>query len=198
MVDKGFKRLGPLQVHSLGIEAFLKLTADKSLRLVNAIELLCEKQMSSEAIPLVRTLIENAINMRWVMNKESGERAELYFRTMNGVVKQMRFPRSWTNVKLNERMNEVGLARGLFYDVIVKYTYEHAHAGSASLDWGVLRNQPASEHWMGTLEIYKCCATMLGHTLQALEARFTGYFADYPLVFTRILPPDMEDEPGAI
>lgn len=173
LIDDGFDRLGrSINSPSLLDRYFLAATY-KAVRFCDSILILCKEGMTDEALPILRSLIEHSINMRWIAHKDSKERLKQYMNDLG----EKGFGAPWTNTNLVDRMKEVGFKSRDYFDFCVKLTYSYAHVNASSLRWGEVINHPqlSKEKWSPDA-LYVAVAQMLGHVLKALDTHFTGNF----------------------
>lgn len=164
------------------LERYLITAADKSIKFSEAIICLCEHNYANESIPILRSLIEHSINMRWITTKEPEKRAKEY---MNNDDIKKGFGRPWTNLKLDQRMIEVGFKDKDYFDFCVKYTYSHAHVNASSLDWGITIKEIKNDRWIGE-PLFATAIQMLGHTMKALNSHYKDKFKDYNKIWNQI------------
>lgn len=122
--------------------------------------------MSDETIPILRSLIENSINFRWIVNKDTRKRLSDY---LDDLVKPG-FGEKWACLDLYSRMKELGFQRS-YYDFVVRYTYSHSHGNAKSIfSIHHIEQKPFDEE-----SICAVVAQMLGHILRGLEKIYKEY-----------------------
>ena len=78
-IDQGFDTFQrQLQIKDQ-IGGFLVLCTLRAARLSDAIVHLYKAGFTDESLPILRSLIETAVNMRWIMNKNTEERLKQYY-----------------------------------------------------------------------------------------------------------------------
>jgi len=165
------------------LDRYLLAATYKTIRFCEAITVLCENGLTDEALSVLRSFIENTINMRWIINKDSDKRLKQYLNDLG----DKGFGAPWTDVNLHDRMYEIGFKDKTYFDFCVKLTYSHAHANASSLRWNEVFDDPrlSKEKWTpGSL--YVVVAQMLGHVLKALDSHFTGNFKGYDDIWNQI------------
>lgn len=155
----------------------------KAVRFSDAISVLCENRMTDEALPILRSLIEHSINMRWIADKDSGKRLKAYMNDLG----EKGFGAPWTETKLDKRMEDVGFGSRDYYEYCVKVTYSYAHVNASSLMWGEVFDHPqlSKERWSSDA-LYQVNAQMLGHVLKALNTHFVGHFDFYNAIWKQV------------
>ena len=78
-IDQGFDAFNREMPREDRIGGFLVFCMIRAVRLSNAIIHLCKADFTDESLPILRSLIETAVNMRWIMNKDTEERLEQYY-----------------------------------------------------------------------------------------------------------------------
>ncbi|MHC1717006.1 MAG: DUF5677 domain-containing protein [Candidatus Dojkabacteria bacterium] len=149
-----------------------------SFHIASAIILLCRNGFSQEAMILLRSLIENTVNLKWILNKEKEERIGLYFHD----IKEEGFGAGWTEGKnLEMRMSELGFKRE-YYDKVVKVTHSFSHVNAESLDWSSVKSGYPR---IGEEAILAVVYQMLGHVLEVLNKNISEKFS-YKEVFEEL------------
>lgn len=182
-IDDGFDKMGKtLNSPSLLDRYFLAATY-KAVRFSDSISVLCKRGMTDEALPILRSLIEHSINMRWIAHKDSKQRLKQYMDDLG----EKGFGIPWTNINLIDRMKEVGFNNRDYFDFCVKVTYSYAHVNASSLRWGEVIDHPqlSKEKWSPDA-LYVVIAQMLGHVLKALDIHFTGNFKGHDDIWKQI------------
>lgn len=182
-IDDGFDKLGRTINNPSILDRYLLAATYKAVRFCESISILCKNGMTDEALPILRSLIEHSMNMRWIANKDSKIRLKQY---MNDLGKKG-FGAPWTNKNLVERMEEVGFKSRDYFDFCVKLTYSYAHVNASSLKWDEVFDDPrlSKEKWSPD-SLYVVVAQMLGHVLKALDTHFTGKFSGYDDIWKQI------------
>lgn len=191
-IEDGFNKMGMNIKNPSLIDRYLIAATYKIRRFSDAIILLSERGLTDEAIPILRSLIEHSINMRWIMNNNTKSRLKDYMNDLG----EKGFGSSWTNVSLVDRMKEVGFNDRDYYDFCVKVTYSYSHVNSSSLNWFEVINHPSlnEERWSANAN-YVVIAQMLGHVMKALDTKFIGYFKNYDYIWNKIkVDPDVRNK----
>ena len=148
------------------LDQYIIAAANKSLVSFHAIVVLCKNKLNEESFPILRSMIENSINFRWILNKNTQARFSNYFDDLS----KTGFGEKWTEIDFYSRMSELGFPR-TYYDFVVKYTYSHSHANAKS----VFRLQDVEREPFSEDAIYAVIAQMLGHILKGLEEIYKEY-----------------------
>jgi len=180
-IDKGFDRL-ERKVAKRPIEIFLVTSTIRAIRLTDAIIELCKRNFTDESLPILRSLIETAVNMRWIMNAGAERRLEDYFFQLG---EGNWFGGYWADRKLFDRMSEIGFSRR-YYDWVVKFCHDYTHGNARSLPYGLIIPEAKRKEPMSPEAIYVIVAQMLGHVLKALDDHWSGKFSSYQKIWKEI------------
>lgn len=142
-----------------------------SFHIAGAILLLCHNNFNQEATILLRSLIENTINLKWILNKNTNDRIKSYFRDIS----ETGLGSEWTPVNLKDRMLEVGFHEK-YYTMVVKITHAFSHTNAESLDWTNIKPDYPLFSEEGILSI---AYQMLGHIIEVLHNEISKEFAFY-------------------
>lgn len=183
IIDDGFDKMGRGIKNPSVLDRYLVAATYKVIRFCEAISVLCENGSTDEALPILRSLIEHSVNMRWIINKDSNKRLKEY---MNDLGKKG-FGAQWTSINLYDRMREIGFNNKDYFDYCVKVTYSYAHVNSSSLIWGEVFADPrlSAERWSPDA-LYIVVAQMLGHVIKTLDTHFVGNFKGYNDIWNQI------------
>jgi len=129
-------------------------------------------------------------NLGWTKGKELKGRYTYSKAIFEGisVEKRINFGKKWTDVPLNERMDEIGFPNKDYYDLIVKVTYTYAHVNSLSLLSEINKTSDVkrTKDQFSSQAIYSVTAQMLGHVLKALNIYFKDFFNYYEEIWKQI------------
>lgn len=147
------------------MENYLLASTRKALYLIRATTLLCKNDMSPEAMPVLRTLLELSVNMRWIVQDRTHQRLSDYLADK----RKSSFGTAWTEITMYDRMDQIGFGRA-YYDLVTKVTYSYSHANAKSLEWKINpSNEPRA--FAGDI-LFSVLAQMLGHVVAALNSYF--------------------------
>jgi len=166
------------------IGLFLVLSTIRAVRLSDAIVHLSKASFTSESLPTLRSLIETAVNMRWIMNKDTEKRLKEYYANLD---KNKWFGDRWTTMNLKDRMKEIDSKdkSELYYDLVVKFCHDYIHGSAGTLPYRHLIPK-VSETFMSADVIYTITSQMLGHVLKALNEYWPGKFNSYKVIWKTI------------
>jgi len=150
-----------------------------SFHITGAILLLCENNFNQEATILLRSLIENTINLKWILHEDSDNRIRNYFRDIS----DKGFGSKWAGDKnnLKKRLLDVGLTEE-YYNKVVKITHSFSHTNAESLDW---RNLKPDFPLFSDEAILSVTYQMLGHTIEILNEYISQEFSYYKEIFEK-------------
>ncbi|GAG80132.1 unnamed protein product [marine sediment metagenome] len=151
-INEGFANMGGKIEGPTMLDRYVLASAIKTIRFSNAIIRLCEEDFSKESLPILRSLIEHSINMRWIMAKDTERRLKQYLHDLE----EKSLGKSWTNVDLLTRMSNIGFKNRDYYDFVVKYTYSYAHVNPLfySIMFGTLNTYAELSKSLFNLAIY--------------------------------------------
>ncbi len=184
-IDQGFDTFGrELQIKDQ-IAGFLVLCTFRATGLSDAIIHLCKAGFTDESLPILRSLIETAVNMRWIMNKDTKERLRQYYANLD---KNKWYGEPWTSVNLRERMKQIGFKGKLeeYYDLVVKFCHDYTHGGARTLPHHRLIPKASKKTLMSADAIYAITSQMVGHVLKALNEHWPGKFDSYKVIWKAI------------
>lgn len=189
-INKGSANMGGKieNVRMLDLDHYMVASTFKAIRLTEAIVKLCEADFTEESLPILRSLIEHTINMRWIMAKDTEKRLQQYLRDWD----KKRFGERWTNINLADRMSEIGFKDRNYFDFVVKYTYSYAHVNASTLDWEKVMYKKRRYKKRSPQYIYSIVAQMLGHVLFALNTKYKGKFNYYREIWSHIKGSDKD------
>ena len=182
-IIQGFDLMGNSIENPTILDRYFIAAAHKAINLLDSITVLCEAGLTDESIIILRSLIEHSFNMRWIAHSNSDERLKNYMDDLG----EKGFGVSWTQVRLDKKMEEIGFKNRDYYDFCVKLTYSYSHVNAASLDWSlVFDDQRFTGDRSSADALYQVVAQMMGHVLFALNTQFKGKFDGYNKVWSEI------------
>lgn len=176
LIDAGFDQMDRKIENASLLDRYLVAASMKAVRLADTILFLGDHGVTDEAFPVLRSLVEHAINMRWITEDDTKQRLKMYM----GDLGKTGFGNLWASKSLDKRMEDVGFGDRDYYDFCVKLTYSYAHVNATSLRWGEVFSDPRlSKNRWSPDSLYSVVAQMLGHIMKALESRYKGHFDGY-------------------
>lgn len=181
-IENSFNEIGSEIKNPTMIDMYLKVATSKAMRFIDAIIFLCKKNFVNESLPILRSLIEHSINMRWIMEKDTNNRLKDYLSDFS----KNKLGERWTNTDLLKRMEEIGFKKNRdYYDFVVRHTYSFAHVNASSLDWHEVISELSKDR-MSPNAIYSIVAQMLGHIVKALSIHYGDSFNFYNAIWDKI------------
>ncbi|MEK7234531.1 MAG: DUF5677 domain-containing protein [Elusimicrobiota bacterium] len=169
-VDAGFSRVGRRLSASDPVDRALMIMAARVIAQANAIMVLSERGLANEALPILRGLAEVCLTMRWIAEKDLGERAVaalLEFQDTD-------WETHWPSARLRERAEAYSVP-GEALEVVLGSAVDFACGSALGLPWGhVFAEATRSGRRAG--EVLPATAVFLGHALKALDGRWPGEF----------------------
>jgi hypothetical protein len=183
LIDSGFDQMDRKIENASLLDRYLVAASTKAVRLADTILFLGDHGVTDEAFPVLRSLVEHSINMRWITEDDTKQRLKLYMSDLG----KIGFGNSWASKSLDKRMEDVGFGNRDYYDFCVKLTYSYAHVNATSLRWGeVFSDSRLSKNRWSPDSLYSVVTQMLGHVMKALESRYKGHFGGYNSLWQKI------------
>mgnify|MGYP001589682967 CR=1 FL=1 len=162
-IDHGFSRVGRALKVEDPVDRALAGLAGRTIAIGNAIALLCGRQHANEALPLLRSLLEISVSMRWIADKDRPARAEEF-------LKETIAPR-WdsflSDERLLARMKALGYPAEL-EDLARASCREHLKANAQGIPWGHVFEQDKCAGRSGE-EVARAAAGAMAHAVTALH-----------------------------
>lgn len=187
-IDQGFDTFGRELQTKDQIGGFLVLCTFRAAGLSDAIVHLCKADFTDESLPILRSLIETAVNMRWIMSKDTQKRQERLKQYYANLAEDKWYGEPWTSVNLRDRMKEIGFKGKLeaYYDLVVKFCHDYTHGGARILPHRRLISKASKKTLMSAGAIYAITSQMLGHVSRALNDHWPGKFDSYKIIWKAI------------
>lgn len=167
VIDNGFSRVGRELDGRSAADRALMLLAARAVSAANALILLATNSHANEALPVLRSLIDLALNARWIAAADSDARAEAFLAERE----TDDWGRAWDGSALASRARAAGLPEGL---ALAAPYGAHLHANAQGLPWGHVLGE--ARPGVGAEELLGAAAAAMGHVVTALEARWPGNF----------------------
>lgn len=165
------------QILYLGIRRFISHA--------EAIILLCKKKYTTEALMVLRAILELVVNMRWVLEDTSKNNLKIFlehseYEFQNGMPKMGEY---WTDKNLLTRMTDIGFDE-TYYKMVVKKLHEEIHGNPSR----IARSYGKSLSAMNAESIYSIASQFAGQLMKVANFVFNGknYFIDHNKIFTQI------------
>jgi hypothetical protein len=171
-INLGFGEMGNRVNNPTELDVFLFAGARRALSFASAITLLCQSGYTEEAAILTRSLIELAVNMRWIQFADTDKRLEAFFHDF----KKRKVGEAWAK-DLRKRMIEIGMHE-YYYNWTIKFLSGIVHTNASSLVYdGVLVEAAGSK--LSESAVLVLAVQMMGHVLYALNERYPNHFSGY-------------------
>lgn len=169
-IDAGFSRVGrALGKDDVAARALMTLAA-RAVAKANALALLAVNSHANEALPILRSLLETAVQMRWIAGGSSRERAA-------EVLEERRtadWGSLWQEGTLRRRADALGVVDATF-ERVLSSCREHLHANAAGLPWGHLYADK-DDGGVSPEDLLRATAAVMGHVVKALDEKWPGSF----------------------
>lgn len=169
-IDNGFSQVGKGLRSEDPAHRALMLLASRAVAVSNALMLLSMNNHANEGLPLLRSLLQLAVEARWISEKDSRARAEDFFARH----KDAEWDRIWSGADLRRRMRELGFQRDLEERALMS-CYDHVHANAQGLPWGHVFQENAGKGVSGE-EALRAAGAIMGHVVKALDLHWPEKF----------------------
>ena len=159
VIDNGFSRVGKNLDVADPVDRALMLLASRAVAIGNALVLLAQHSLANEALPLLRSLLEIAAAIRWIVQDDSARRARTFLDESRGA----EWDNLWNTGRLKERMRELGFPRRL-EERSAMFCYDHLHGNAQGLPWGHVFKENG-EAGITAEELLKIAAFLSGHVV---------------------------------
>jgi hypothetical protein len=170
VIDRGFSRLGPeLKAEDDAARALMLLSC-RSVAVANALMVLVQHNHANEALPLLRSLLELVVGMRWIAAADSAARAQ-------GFLEEYARPQwdgIWSDRRLKERCAAVGFPDAV-RERIQGWCREHQWGNSSGLPWAHVFAAPQPPDAPAS-EVLETAGTLMGEAVAALERHWPERF----------------------
>lgn len=170
-IDNGLCRVGPGLKPEVKMDALLTGGASRSLALVDAVVELCRRDHPTEALVVLRQLVETIVSMRWaVVQEESEGRAGEVLKAWEGA----HWDSLWSEGRLKARAQEASISEA---DVegILSHAVDFVRGNSTGAPWSHIfkeNQRPAAE----TRAVLLLAVRWMGHCIRALDIRWPESF----------------------
>jgi hypothetical protein len=178
-IDTGFSQVGKSLKSGDEVAKALMILAARAVAKANALALLAEHSHANEALPILRSLLETAVQMRWISAKDSARRAG----DVLGEREKATWQEIWDDARVKVRAQELG-----FWDErlsrVLSSCREHLHANAAGLPWGHLYAE--KDGGVPPDEVLRATAALMGHAVKALDETWPGKFPGAEEMWRRV------------
>jgi hypothetical protein len=171
-IDHGFSQVGKRLKAEDPAQRALMMLASRAVAVSNALMILAMNNHANEGLPLLRSLLQLAVEARWIAEKDSAERAREFFDHQ----KEADWERLWSRGRLLERMKHLGFHKSLEERALMS-CYDHLHANAQGLPWGHVFAENAQKGVSGD-ETLRAASAIMGHVIKALDLHWPGMFPD--------------------
>jgi hypothetical protein len=169
-MDAGFSRVGRKLSSSDPADRAMMIMAARAIAQANAVMALSERGLANEALPILRGIAEICLMMRWIAEKDSGERAAKALLELQ----DPDWETHWPSARLRERAETCSVP-GNVLEVVLGSAADFARGSAQGLPWGHVFAE-ATRPGRRAEEVLPATALFLGHALKALDSRWPGEF----------------------
>jgi hypothetical protein len=169
-IDNGFSRVGKRLDPANASQRALMLLASRAVAIGNALVVLAQQSLANEALPLLRSLLEISVTMRWIAAADGDRRAQEALEEGQ----KSDWAGLWQTSRLRQRMREYGFPENL-QERVQMFCYDHLHGNAQGLPWGHVFEDNKNPG-ISADELLKIAAFASGHVVKALEVRWPGQF----------------------
>ncbi len=171
-IDNGFSQVGRRLSSTDVTQRALMMLASRCVAVSNALMLLALNNHANEGLPLLRSLLQLAVEMRWIAEKDGEKRAREFFEHH----RDADWDRLWSTPRLRERMKHLGFQSALEERALMS-CYDHLHANAQGLPWGHVFAGNA-EKGVSSEEALRAACGIMGHVIKALDLHWPGMFPE--------------------
>lgn len=165
-IDHGFSKVGRKLKADDPVERVLSGLAGRAIAMGNAVSLLCGRQHANEALPLLRSLLEISVRMRWIAETESTARAQEYIKEAG----DPRWDSFLSEERLRARMGELGYSDAL-KAMTQTLCLEHLRANALGIPWGHVFEENKHSGRSGE-DVTRAAGEAMAHVVMALHKRW--------------------------
>lgn len=169
-IDNGFSQVGKRLAADDPAHRALMLLASRAVAVSNALMLLSMHHHANESLPLLRSLLQLAVESRWIAAADSKARAEDFFKRH----KDVEWDHIFESRQLRAKMKELGFQPQLEERALAT-VHHHVHANAQGLPWGHVFAQHAAPGVTGE-DALKAAAALMGHVVKALDLHWPEKF----------------------
>jgi hypothetical protein len=169
-IDNGFSQVGKRLSADDPAHRALMLLASRAVAVSNALMVLSMQNHANEGLPLLRSLLQLAVEARWIAEKDSAARAADLFERH----KDAEWDRIWSSAQLRERMKHLGFQKALEESALMS-CYDHLHGNAQGLPWGHVFAAHARPGVSGE-DALRAAAAIMGHVVKALDLHWPEKF----------------------
>lgn len=173
VIDNGLCRVGPRLSAASAVEGLLAGGSSRVIALSGAVVQLCRHDHPTEALPILRQLVETAAGMAWAVRR--GEDAA---RELLGEARAGSWDSIWRSARARARAGEAGLPLADF-DAVEAAAAEFLLGGRCVAPWSHLFPENARPGAQ-TVVVLERAVRWMGHALRALDERWPGTFPGEP------------------
>lgn len=169
-VDNGFSQVGRTLKSEDATARVLMLLASRSIAVANAVIVLAQHHHANEGMPLLRSLYELSVWMRWISKSDAEARAKDFL----DEYKDPDWEKLWPTERLQNRMAALGFPHEVQERALLS-AYDHLYGNALGLPWGHVFKD--NTHKGLTPEEYLgAAAYLMGHVVKSLDLTWPGKF----------------------
>ena len=170
VIDRGFSRVGPELSAQDDVARALMLLGCRSVAMANALMVLAQHNHANEALPLLRSLLELSVHMRWIAASDCEVRAKEFLREHD----RPQWDGLWAGRRLDERCAALGFPAEVRAKVQL-WCREHLWGNAAGLPWAHVFTSPQPRN-AAAADVLEAAAQLMAEVVAALERRWPGRF----------------------
>jgi hypothetical protein len=169
-IDAGFSRVGRKLAKDDVTAGALMVLAARAVANANALAILAEHKHANESLPILRSLLETAVQMRWIVRADSAKRASEVLEERG----KADWEDVWQETRVKSRAKELGFWDATF-ERVLSSCREHLNANAAGLPWGhVFAGK--DDGGVSADEVLRATTAVMAHVVKALDERWPGEF----------------------
>lgn len=152
-------------------ESFYKqllwLSIKRFISHAKAVIILCDRKQNLEALMLLRPIIELIVNLRWIVEDNTGKNCKQFMKSTEYEFNSKGIPKMgccWADKNLKDRMIAIGFNRK-YYDDVIKKLHEELHVNPAVIARAHYKNLTS----MNREAIFSVAYQWAGHLLKVVN-----------------------------
>ncbi|MBN1694660.1 hypothetical protein JW879_04560 [candidate division WOR-3 bacterium] len=184
-IGKSYKKIEKKIKDAPNEKIIIYLGINRFMSHSKAIILLLNNSHNTEALIILRVLIELVVNLRWVLEDKTKKNLKSFLENVDYEFDEEGIPKMgghWTETNLLERMKEIGFDE-FYYKLVIKKLHDEIHANPKT----IVRSYGNSLSSFRAESIYPICCQMAGHIIKVANEIFEEKpFIDHNEIFSKI------------
>jgi hypothetical protein len=169
-IGKGYEKIEKKIKDAPNEKIIIYLGINRFMSHSKAIILLLNNSHNTEALIILRVIIELVVNLRWVLEDKTKKNLKSFLENINYESDDEGIPKMggyWAEKSLLERMKEIGFDE-FYYNLVVKKLHDEIHANPKV----IARSYGGNLSSFRAESIYTICCQMAGHLIKIANQIF--------------------------